>query len=534
MPLGYLALVLHAHLPFVKHPEYKDPFEEDWLFEALTETYLPLLDIFNKLARDGVDFKLTMTISPSLMEMLSDPYLQGKYLNHLYKLLDLSEKELDRTKNEPVFHETAKMYNDHFKRSRHLFADIYHCHILKGFKAFMEAGYLEVITCGATHGFFPLMAVEHDRCVKTQVQVGACNYRKHLSREPRGIWLPECAYYPDDDIFLKKAGIRYFIVDTHGIMHASPMPKYGVFAPVYTKHGVAAFGRDIESSKQVWSSKEGYPGDYDYREFYRDIGYDLDYDYIKPYIHESGIRKNIGIKYCRITGATDYKEPYVHQWALEKAAKHAGNFMFNRQLQIEYLHNCFKKSGSNIMPIIVAPYDAELFGHWWFEGPQFIDFLFRKIFYDQNDIELVTLGEYLNGFPEHQVVKLGMSSWGYKGYNEVWLNNSNDWIYRHLHQGAKVMAKLADEYFEVTSIERRALNQALRELLLAQSSDWAFIMKTGTVVEYARSRTDNHISNLLQLDRQIRDKEINENWLSTLETRNSIFQEIQYEVFRNE
>ena len=184
---------------------------------------------------------------------------------------------------------------------------------------------------------------------------------------------------------MKEEGIRYFMVDTHGILHGTPRPKYGVFAPVYCKSGVAAFGRDMESSKAVWSAVEGYPGDYNYREFYRDIGFDLDYDYIRPYIHVDGTRINTGIKYHRITGSVDlaFKQPYVRQWAMDKAAEHAGNFMFNREKQIEHLYGYLGKK-----PIIVSPYDAELFGHWWYEGPEWLNFLMRKIHYDQKTIKL--------------------------------------------------------------------------------------------------------------------------------------------------
>ena len=148
--------------------------------------------------------------------------------------------------------------------------------------------------------------------------------------------------------------------------------------PIYCPTGVAAFGRDLESSRQVWSSKEGYPGDFSYRDFYRDVGFDLDYDYIKPYLHGDGKRTNVGIKYYRITGKTDHKEPYSPERAQDKAAEHAGNFMFNREKQIEHLASIMDRK-----PIIVAPYDAELFGHWWFEGPDWINFLFRKIAFDQ-------------------------------------------------------------------------------------------------------------------------------------------------------
>ena len=201
-----------------------------------------------------------------------------------------------------------------------------------------------------------------------------------------------------DDEILREYGIRFFFTDAHGILHASPRPKYGVFAPVYCPSGVAAFGRDLESSKQVWSAQEGYPGDPYYREFYRDIGYDLEYDYIRPYIHPSGLRVHTGIKYHRITGKTADKQPYIPWIARERAAVHAGNFMFNREKQIEYLVEIMDRR-----PIVVSPYDAELFGHWWFEGPQWLDFLLRKIAYDQQNIELISPIDYLAIYPRNQV-----------------------------------------------------------------------------------------------------------------------------------
>ena len=274
-------------------------------------------------------------------------------------------------------------------------------------------------------------------------------------------------YNPGHDSILKEAGLSYFFTDSHGILHGKPRPKYGVFAPVYCKgSGVACFARDLESSKQVWSSIEGYPGDYNYREFYRDIGFDLEYDYIKPYIHPDGIRINTGIKYYRITGIGNHKEPYVPDWARQKAAEHAGNFMFNRQKQVEYLYDLLGKK-----PIIVSPYDAELFGHWWYEGPLWLEFLIRKIAFDQKELSLITPSEYLRENPRNQVVTPSMSSWGWKGYSEMWLQGPNDWIYRHLHNASKRMTELAKGNPDAGGLNRRALNQALRELLLAQSSD---------------------------------------------------------------
>lgn len=522
MEKGYLCIVLHGHLPFVRHPEFEDFLEEDWLYEAITETYVPFINIFEQLIKDNVDFRITMGLSPTLISMLLDPLLQDRYLKHLEKLIELASREVERTRWQPEFNKLALMYLSRFNLCRYIYADKYKRNIIQAFKNFQDAGKMEIITCGATHGFFPMMDVCKP-AVRAQVRTAANQYKRIFGRSPRGIWLPECGYNPGDDEILKETGLRFFFVDAHGILHGTPRPKYGVFAPVYCKTGVACFARDLESSKQVWSAIEGYPGDYSYREFYRDIGFDLDYEYIKPYIHKDGIRVNTGIKYFRITGETHDKQPYLPEAALEKAADHAGNFMFNRQKQVEYLYEVIKRK-----PIIVSPYDAELFGHWWYEGPDWLNFLIRKIAYDQKTIAMITPSEYLERYPRNQVITPSFSSWGWKGYSEVWLEGSNDWIYRHLHKASERMSELVKLYPAAHGLSLRALNQALRELLLAQSSDWAFIMKTGTHVPYAEKRTKDHLLRFTKLYYQIKSNNINEMWLGDIEYKDNIFSDLDY------
>lgn len=523
---GMLCLMLHAHLPFVRHPEYEDFLEEDWLYEAITETYIPLINMMNGLLRDGVDFRLTMSLTPPLVSMLSDGLLQSRYLRHIELLIELAEKEITRTQFQPEYQELARMYLRKFHECRKTFADQYHCNLITAFKDLQDSGKLEIVTCGATHGFMPLMEVVPN-AVKAQVAVARQSYEAAFGRSPRGIWNGECGYFPGLDRVLADNQIRHFFVDTHGVLNASKRPKYGVFAPLYCPTGVAAFARDVESSKSVWSAEEGYPGDLNYREFYRDIGFDLDYEYIRPYIHESGLRINTGIKYYKITGRTTDKQPYSEKRALEIAASHAGNFMYNREKQVEYLAGLMDRP-----PIIVSPYDAELFGHWWYEGPEFLNFLLRKIHHDQNTLDLCTPSEYLEKYPSNQVAVPSMSSWGAKGYAEVWLEGSNDWIYRHLHKAAERMVELANNYKSTDDgLTTRALNQAARELLLAQSSDWAFIMKTRTMVEYAVKRTKDHVLGFSDLYFMIKSGQIDEAYLQRLEWKNNIFPFLDFRVY---
>lgn len=525
MSKGYLALVLHAHLPYVHHPFEEHLLEERWLFEAITETYVPLINTFNELVDEGVDYRVTLSLSPPLISMLSNPLLQERYLNHLNKLMELADLELERTKNQPDFNYVARMYQKNLAKTYEVYYENYQCNLLKAFKELEDMGRLELITCTATHGFLPLLRV-HNPSVKAQLKVGVELFAEHFGHYPRGIWLPECGYYHGLENELAEMGISYFFLDSHGLLFASPRPKYATLAPIRTPSGVAAFARDQESSKQVWSSTEGYPGDNDYREYYRDIGYDLDYEYIKPYIHPDGIRINTGFKYHRITGKTEWKECYQPDWAVQKAALHAGNFMFNRQQQIKFYADRMENP-----PIIVCPYDAELFGHWWYEGPIWLKFLLKKIHYDQNIIETITPGDYLQRHKKIQPCTPCPSSWGNAGYNDVWLDGSNDWIYRYLHKASKQMIAISKSVPNAQGIHRRILNQAARELLLAQSSDWAFIMKTGTMVDYAKRRTMTHIERFNRLIHSLTEGKIDKNWLSEIEQEDNIFPNINYEVY---
>ena len=527
MEKGYHALILHAHLPFVRHPEYDDFLEERWFFEALTETYIPFLNMFEGLVSGRVDFALTMNISPSLCNMMADELLKDRYVRYLDNMVQLCEKEIDRTRFYPEFHKLALMYYYKFSNTKDKFINKFKRNLLGEFKRYKDRGNLEIITCGATHGFLPLLALNKE-AIKAQVRVGVSSYRKHFGTNPKGIWLPECGYFEGLDKFLKDEGIKYFILETHGVLFSRPRPKFGTYSAYYTKNRVALFGRDHESSKNVWSTIQGYPGDYNYREYYRDVGFDLDYDYIKPHISSCGTRIFTGIKYYKITGLTTHKDPYNLEEALKKAAEHAGNFMFNREKQVEHLYGVLGRK-----PIIVAPYDAELFGHWWFEGIDWINYLIRKIRYDQNTIKLITPSNYLKIYPKNQVINPAPSSWGWKGYYEVWLNGSNDWVYPHLHRAAETMVKAANDFGGDSGIKERILNQMARELLLAQSSDWAFMMKTGAFSEYASKRTVMHLERFHLLSSFLERKYYNFEVLEDIERKDNIFPEIHYSVFQS-
>ena len=522
---SYLSLILHAHLPFVRHPEHDHFLEENWLYEAITETYLPLIQVMEGWLRSGMDTRLTLTLSPPLCAMLLDPLLQERYLRHLEGLIELSEKEVLRTQWDRTFHELAVMYQQRFHSLRDTYF-AYGRNVVGAFRKFQEAGKLEIITCAATHALLPLLA-SHPPSIRAQILVARDHYRSCFGCDPRGIWLPECAYVDGVEGVLQEANIRWFIIDTHGLLHARPRPRYGVFAPIFTPNGIAAFGRDLDSARQVWSKHEGYPGDLRYRDFYRDIGFDLDYDYVKPYMPAARQRTFTGIKYHAITGNEERKAVYDRPAALQMAAEHAQHFLNERVRQAEHLAGILQRP-----PIVLSPYDAELFGHWWYEGPEFLDFFIRKAYYDQQTIQLTTPWDYLRANPTQQVARPSASSWGEEGYWKVWLNETNEWIQPHLHVAQERMTELARRHPEATGLTERALQQAGRELLLAQASDWPFILRTGTSPDYARKRVKDHLLRFIRLYEQLTAGHVDKAGLAEIEAMDNIFPEINYGYWR--
>jgi len=364
--------------------------------------------------------------------------------------------------------------------------------------------------------------------VRAQVETALREHEFHFGKRTAGFWLPACAYQPGLDEILRDGGIRYFLVDTHGLLYAQPRPRYGSFAPIQCPSGVAAFGRDFESAKQVWSSKEGYPGDPDYRDFYRDAGFDLEPDYVQTYIPSGGFKKFTGLKYHRVTGTGEKKETYDPERGIRKAEIHADDFLRKKQSQAGIAGKSMDRP-----PVLLGMYDAELFGHWWYEGPDFLAFLLEKIA-RQGEIAALTPSEYLEKHPHPQGSTPAYSTWGDGGYSEYWLNPTNDWIYPLLLKACERMENLAAGYPKAVGSIRKALNQACRELLLAQSSDWAFMMKTGHHAEYAIQRFKGHLESFNLLCGQLEEGKVDKKFLKDLEEKDNLFPHLDYRIYRKD
>ncbi len=500
-------LALHSHLPWVlNHGRW--PHGSDWLTEAAIDTYLPLLETLFALERDQVPAPVTIGITPVLANMLAHPAFRTELEDYFDPRLTACQEapaSLEGTGDASLI-PLAAFWRERLQRLRRLFHSL-DGNLIAAFRGLEERGRIEIMSSAATHGFLPLLA--RDESIRLQLALGVREHRRLFGRSPSGCWVPECAYRPRErwapwptapassirrgiDEHLADAGYRYFFIDAHLITGAralniasdgqggmtvldatmqlaaaekSPYRSYRVATPGAGRD-VSVLARDPRASAQVWSRQGGYPGDGAYLEFHK-------------------IRWPGGLKYWRVTGSgvdLGAKEPYDPANASRHAESHAAHFvrLIDRVAAEE------TKRGS----VLAAPFDTELFGHWWFEGPHFLESAYRLL-PDFRDITPRTARAHLDASPPGPALRLPAGSWGANGDFSMWLSQLTAWTWERLWPLEESFWDVAAQVLH-TPAARTALAQATRELLLAQSSDWQFIISTGAVTDYAFERFNGH------------------------------------------
>jgi len=558
MHAGNYVLILHTHLPWVIH-HGAWPHGEDWLTEAAAECYIPLLNVFNDLLSDGIPPKVSLDISPVLCEQLEHPDFRTFFLNYCDQKIKAAEADEKNFKSwgYDLHHiYLAQYWRDWYKARKHDYINRYSYSLINGFKELQDKGAIEVLTCGATHGYFPLLG--DDRSISLQVKTSVENYKKHFGRAPRGIWLPECAYRPSYnwkslipvypfneerlrpgiEQFLAKFGINYFVIDQNLIERShpigtfidneneklsnsvsdstdSPLNLYNISSSEKTEYGTAiAFTRHRDIAMQVWSGEIGYPGEPDYLDFHK---------------------KHLGsmLRYWRVTdNKADmmYKTLYHPDWTNDKTDRQSNHFIHH----IENTLN-FNKRKTGKVGLLCTPFDTELFGHWWFEGPEFIKAVVKG-FNSSPYVNMATCSEEIIRLHPKEVIGIPEGSWGKNNNHDVWCNDENKWTWEAIYNNEFRLSKIYSKYpiDKLTGESRRILTQALRELMLQMASDWQFLIETQSAKDYSEQRFSYHHSDFNRLcdtfETYIASGKIASDDLQHLnetEQRNAVFPELQ-------
>lgn len=515
---GYLVLVLHGHQPFVHHPDIEYPIEEEWLYETQTDCYLPLIHVCQELLNEGIRSKLTFSLSPTLCMMLSDGYRQSRYIRHLDERITFLESKVKLKGDIGLDDDLGFWYCKRFAKCCRAMEDESGGNIIANFRRLQEQQAISIIASAATHAYLPLWELYPD-IVNLQIELGIQQYIRDFGNKPTGFWLPECGYFKGLDKFLRHQQINYFFLSQHGVLNGDPVPTYGEFATVQTPNGVMAFARDVFIDHQVCFKKIGYPGDPLYADFHSDIGLIWPSESVRELTHNDG-PATTGIR-CYRDGSVALQERYNPETAEIRCELHAAHFVDQCQRRVAMLNETLGRK-----PIITGLFDMEHFGHWWLEGPSWLKHVIRKLSCESSTVKIITADEYLTLCPESEIVRPSMSSWGYQGYSETWLMGRNDWIYPAVFKAINAFRELMANDEQPNGLRQVALNQYLRELLLAQSSDWAFIMHAQTAAEYATQRVKGHLANMSRIQFGLEENSLDPYWLASLQQKNNIFADI--------
>ncbi len=512
----------------MRHPEHERSLEERWLHEALWETYLPLVAMLDRLENEGIVAPFSMSVSPPLAAMWGDPLLRARSLSHLHRTRALAAHH--RAIHGPgspfaaaIAHHEALLDRAEATLDRH------HGDVLGALAHHHRGGRVHLFTTAATHAFLPGLAPSPG-WARAQIRLGRQAFEALSGIAPRGLWLPECAFARWIDPLLAGGGAGFTVLDAHGIALAEPRPdvvtlgagKDALVVPtgaIRSAAGVACFGRDLWAGRSVWAM-DGYPSDPAYREFHRDIGFDADEGQLLGEVGPFGARVATGLKLHRITGPGPDKAPYDPTAARAKAAEHAARFVADRARLFATLRSAgaSPRAGSSAgasrspartslgtaaPPLSVAPFDAELFGHFWHEGPTFLEDVLRLLATSgaRGGPAAITLAEREEHHPATVRAEPAESTWGEGGFSATWTGPRTAALWRHVHHAsAAVMGttcRLAGG--DPGSPHTLALEQAIVQTLLLQSSDFPFMIHRNTTAEYASRRVAEHAANARRL-----------------------------------
>jgi 1,4-alpha-glucan branching enzyme len=523
MTTGNIVFLLHAHLPYVRHPENQRHLEESWYFEAVIESYIPLLNLMLKLKSIAPEARLALSISPTLLEMISDRVLSERLIAHMDGLIELTEHEVRRTDGDPHFAPITEMYLGVLKQARLTLLESYNGSLLEPLIELAGSDNIELITTAATHAYLPNLSPIPE-AVKRQIRTGLDCFESHIGVRPKGFWLPESGYYENLDRILVNEGITHTFLSSRGLLHSTPRPPYGLYRPVRTKNGLIAFGRERELSMRIWSAKTGYPANPVYRDFYRDAGFDIDAPHIRKYLDgiTPGEKTYTGLKYYKVTGQTDDKLPYRPEDAEAQTEEDALDFI---KLLIGQAQEI--KNRSRFEPTFTLPFDAELFGHWWHEGPRWLE-RFLVLASKSPELKMLLPGDHTINAADLQEASPGLSSWGEGGYSTTWVDKKNkgEALRLGLLMSLRFEAMINKSAQSQSPARKQAIALAERELLMLQSSDWSFLTHNETAAHYAENRIRLHSANLDALFQMLNTGEFDKKRLSEINSQNPIFKEL--------
>ena len=522
-----LILTIVAHQPYIHHKDETEfALQNDLLFNAISNTYLPLVNLFHKFEEQNTDFKLSMVFSPSLCSLLGDTMIQNQYVHWLEKRIALGESELSRLSSEPLLLENAKKCLDKAKKDLGDFTQTYSQNLLKEFAYFAEKGNLELLATSGTYAFLPHYG-DMTEILNAQVEIGLLSHRHYFGSNPDGFYLPFMGYTPGIETVLHSYGFHYTIVDIRSLLFSENPPKHGIFAPVrcdldtstsLTHTSLALFAQDSDSPDDVDSFSKNPV----YKNQSKDISFELSSEELKKsgFLEGETARIPSYYRYWNRDGSIYSEKDAENQLALDARA-----FVDSKNAKLSKAASLMGEKSPSLLCVI----DAKTLGQEWTEG---VDWLEQVICESaKSEITLSHLSPLIgNQFALPKIKPYSGAAQG-NSYGEDLLDSTNGWMIRYTRKMSERMVDLSDRFPNETGLKVRLLDLGAKELMLAQSGEWAKMIHDGIFPEYATKRFKESIKAFMIVFDALGSNTVSTEWLTKLEQEHVIFPWMNFRMF---
>lgn len=513
-----LVLVIVGHQGYIRHTEHTGDCaaEEDLLFSAISRTYLPLLRMFRSLEADGVAFRVTLVLSPVLCALLDDPVVQKQYIDWLDARIALGERELARLSSDEAQLPLARTTLEQYKQDKHDFTETYAQNLLKPFADYAHKGLVELMATAGSYAFFPHYA-DMPEVLNAQVEAGLYSHRRYFGTASEGFWLPYLGYADGVDKVLRSYGVNYTILDTHALLFSKQMPEAGIFSPVRTHASLVLFGRDHTTPDDI-TGEDGYLHNPAYKNLNADIGFDLPADALGDFLAAGQARVSTGYRYQAQSGAV-----YDVAQADAQVRRDAERFVAAKKETLDKAATALQENAATL----VCPIAATTLGQDWAEGIAFLEQVIRHA----DGLSLVSCSQLIQDqFTLPKITPYPSAASG-TGYGEDLLDTTNGWMLRYTRKMCERMVDLAGRFPDDTGLKARLLNLGAKELMIAQSGEWAKMLHEGRFPEYVRERFTRSILSFIAVFDSLGSNTVSTEWLTQIEREDTLFPWMNYRIF---
>ncbi len=526
--LKNLAFIIKTSQDFIRtneeNPPECDKLKLNSFFEAISDSYIPLLQMFERLVQDQVSFKIGLVLPPVLCSMLDDEKIQKLYIDFLDKRIALGKKEMTRCKDNPQALSIATATTEKNKEIKKSFVDDYKKNLLAQFVQFQKQGLVEILGTCATDIFMPYYA-DLPESLSAQIEMGLQSYKKCFGELPEGFYLPEFGYTPGIETIIRSYGYSYTILHSRSILLAGNPPENGIFYPVRTDNSLVAYTADPYIDEYIYS-EEGWSSNEVYRNENRDIGFELDLKKLTPVMEEKTARCSTGYKYWKKDFNDASEVSYDYEKASDQARNHALDFI-QRKIELLSKAELYVKNADFVVSVCCI--DENKIRRQWSEYLLWLEAVIRNA--AANDLTLASCGEILPKASSLERIEPYYSAGTGDGYGENLLSSKNCWMMRYVRKATERMVDLAERFPSDTGLKTRLLNIGALELLLAQSSTLAKMIDEEEDAEYAERRFRLAINAFTVVFDALGSNTVSTEWLTRLELMDNLFPWINYKIF---